>query len=193
MVDLARDRQIEIDVDALSKRLGVPVVAVQANRRVGIEQLAIGACRSCERHRRAARESVSAGVSATRDRIRRVAQREFAAAGAAVSGRAAAARRRRLSGKRTAERHRDGRLAETACCPRIAGRGRVCRCRRSKRWPATIGSRACSTASSRRPNDHRPTTSDRIDAVLTHKIWGTLIFVATMACCFRRSSCWPCR
>src|SRR3954449_11106281 len=40
MIDLARDRQIEIDFDALSKRLGVPVVAVQANRHVGIEQLA---------------------------------------------------------------------------------------------------------------------------------------------------------
>ena len=37
---------------------------------------------------------------------------------------------------------------------------------------------------SRRPNDHRPTTSDRIDAVLTHKIWGTLIFVAAMALLF---------
>ena len=36
----------------------------------------------------------------------------------------------------------------------------------------------------RRPDDHRPTTSDRIDAVLTHKIWGTLIFVATMAVLF---------
>ncbi len=39
MVDLAREREIEIDVAALSERLGVPVVAVQANRRVGIEQL----------------------------------------------------------------------------------------------------------------------------------------------------------
>ena len=36
----------------------------------------------------------------------------------------------------------------------------------------------------RRPDDHQPTTSDRIDAVLTHKIWGTLIFVATMAVLF---------
>src|SRR5262249_31281184 len=40
MVDLARDRQIEIDIDALSKRLGVPVISVQANRRVGIAELA---------------------------------------------------------------------------------------------------------------------------------------------------------
>ena len=36
----------------------------------------------------------------------------------------------------------------------------------------------------RRPNDHQPTTSDRIDAVLTHKFWGTLIFVAVMAVLF---------
>src|SRR3954469_3278506 len=39
MVDLARDRQIEIDVAALAKRLGVPVIAVQANHRVGIAEL----------------------------------------------------------------------------------------------------------------------------------------------------------
>ena len=35
MVDVARDRQVEIDILALSERLGVPVVPVQANRRLG--------------------------------------------------------------------------------------------------------------------------------------------------------------
>src|SRR5438552_17956559 len=39
MMDLARDHDVEIDIDALAKRLGVPVVAVQANRRIGIVQL----------------------------------------------------------------------------------------------------------------------------------------------------------
>jgi len=39
MIDLARQREIEIDVSMLAQRLGVPVVAVQANRRVGLEQL----------------------------------------------------------------------------------------------------------------------------------------------------------
>src|SRR3954470_7721053 len=39
MVDLARERQIEIDFEMLSERIGVPVVAVQANRRIGIQQL----------------------------------------------------------------------------------------------------------------------------------------------------------
>src|SRR6185503_1037226 len=39
MVDLAKERQVEIDIAALSKRLGVPVVAVQANRRIGLDDL----------------------------------------------------------------------------------------------------------------------------------------------------------
>ena len=33
MIDVARERQVEIDIDTLRERLGVPVVAVQANRR----------------------------------------------------------------------------------------------------------------------------------------------------------------
>jgi ferrous iron transport protein B len=36
----------------------------------------------------------------------------------------------------------------------------------------------------RRPADRQPTTSDRIDAVLTHKFWGTLVFLVTMALLF---------
>jgi ferrous iron transport protein B len=36
----------------------------------------------------------------------------------------------------------------------------------------------------RRPDEHRTTMSDRIDGVLTHRIWGTLIFAATMAVLF---------
>src|SRR3990170_2041782 len=39
MIDLARDRSLDIDVAALAKRLGVPVVAIQANRRRGLEEL----------------------------------------------------------------------------------------------------------------------------------------------------------
>jgi ferrous iron transport protein B len=39
MVDIARERQIDIDVQKLSQRLGVPVVEVQANRGIGLKQL----------------------------------------------------------------------------------------------------------------------------------------------------------
>ena len=39
MVDVAEDQGLRIDVDRLSRQLGVPVVPVQAHRRIGLEAL----------------------------------------------------------------------------------------------------------------------------------------------------------
>src|ERR1700691_1189103 len=39
MCDLARQRETEIDVPALSQKLGLPVLATEAHRRIGIEEL----------------------------------------------------------------------------------------------------------------------------------------------------------
>ena len=39
MVDVARQHGIRVDPEALSRRLGVPVVPIQANRKLGLEQL----------------------------------------------------------------------------------------------------------------------------------------------------------
>ncbi len=58
------------------------------------------------------------------------------------------------------------------------------RCRLSKRWPATIGLRACSTAFPVGRTTISRTATDRIDAVLTHKLWGTLIFIVAMVVLF---------
>ncbi len=75
MVDLARERQVEIDLAALSQRLGVPVVAIQANRRIGIEQLKAALAESASSSsQRPARKSLSRSVSATYDGIGRMAQ-----------------------------------------------------------------------------------------------------------------------
>lgn len=38
-IDLARDHHVTIDVRVLSERVGVPVIEMQAHRRVGLEQL----------------------------------------------------------------------------------------------------------------------------------------------------------
>src|SRR5688572_3649298 len=51
MIDLAKSRRVEIDVAALSKRLGVPVIEVQANRRVGLESLKTALAAACESER----------------------------------------------------------------------------------------------------------------------------------------------
>src|SRR3989304_272441 len=50
MVDLARDRRIEINSAALATKFGVPVIAIQANRRLGLEALksAIAAAANCQ-------------------------------------------------------------------------------------------------------------------------------------------------
>src|SRR5206468_2316981 len=39
MIDVARDRRIEIDIERLQRQLGVRAIAVQANRRLGIATL----------------------------------------------------------------------------------------------------------------------------------------------------------
>ena len=93
MVDWRRDRSIEIDVAALEKRLGVPVIAVQANRRTGIDELQNAlATAAASKQTGRTREPVPGRISAACDGNRHVAQHPFAAAVAAVSGRAATAR-----------------------------------------------------------------------------------------------------
>ncbi|HUS38085.1 MAG TPA: FeoB small GTPase domain-containing protein, partial [Pirellulales bacterium] len=39
MTDIAKSRGIELDVERLEQRLGIPVVSLQANRRVGLDRL----------------------------------------------------------------------------------------------------------------------------------------------------------
>src|SRR5690606_34583911 len=39
MVDVARQRGVAIDIETLSERLGVPVIPVQANKRIGLPEL----------------------------------------------------------------------------------------------------------------------------------------------------------
>ena len=73
MVDLARDRQIEIDVAALAERLGVPVVPIQANRRQRSRRTEDRAGSGGRRETDGPRESAPGRVSTARagDRQRR--------------------------------------------------------------------------------------------------------------------------
>jgi ferrous iron transport protein B len=183
MIDLARDRQIEVDVNALAKRIGVPVIAVQANRRVGIKQLA------------SSLSEIANGSDAPRENpfppeFQRHAS-EFAAwlkvnsphpvpnflierllldgdgylEGELLNGTAA-------EGSQKLQAARESLAAAGLPVPAVEAMARY-------DWVARV-----LDGVSRRPNDHRPTTTDRIDAVLTHKIWGTLVFVAAMAVLF---------
>src|SRR6478735_2420076 len=172
MVDLARDRRIEIDTDALAKRLGVPVVAVQANHRVGVEQLA------------SSLSEITNGPNEQRENpfpseFQRHAS-EFAAwlrttsaqpvpqflverllldgdgylEGELLNGTA-------TEGSRKLRAARESLAAAGFPVPAVEAVARY-------DWVARV-----LDGVSRRPKDDRRTTTDHIDAVLTHKIWGT--------------------
>ena len=183
MVDLARDRKIEIDVQALGTRLGVPVVPVQANRRTGLERLKIAlaeAATSRTPHRDDPLPKVfQAQARELADWLNH--QRSEPLPQALVD-------RLLLDGSGYLEQELlNGDAAEGAV-----------RLRKARESLAAAGFPVPAVEAisryewvgrvldgvAHRPADHQPTTSDRIDAVLTHKLWGTLFFVAAMAMLF---------
>ena len=71
MIDVARSKGLTIDMAQLSERLGVPVVEVQANRGIGVDELKTPAGRGGRiAARRSAGEPVSQGISSERRRAR---------------------------------------------------------------------------------------------------------------------------
>jgi ferrous iron transport protein B len=181
MVDLARDRRVAIDIETLSQRLGVPVIEVQANRRIGL-----GALKDALTH--AASDLAPPRHNPFPDVFQQQTQelgdwlnerqtlppflverllldgngylQHELLNGAASEG----------SGRLQAAR--DALYAAGYPTPAVEAIARY-------DWVARV-----LEGVARRPDDHQPTTSDRIDAVLTHKIWGTLVFAATMAVLF---------
>ena len=183
MTDLARDRGIEIDVEALSQRLGVPVIAVQANRRIGTAELkaAMAAATAAaapagenplpEEFQRAARELGDA-VNANRP----TPLPGFLVERLLLDGNGYL-EHELLNGQstRAIEQLHAARSSLTESglsLPAVEALARY-------DWVArTLDGIA------RRPTEHKRTLSDRIDTVLTHKLSGTLIFVAVMALLF---------
>jgi ferrous iron transport protein B len=189
MVDLARDRMIEIDVPALSRRLGVAVIAVQANRRRGIEELkdALVAAVALEvsapenpmptefqRHTGELAKSINAGREnpVPNFLIERLLldndgylEREL------LNGDA-------NGGADRLKRARESLAAAGMPVPAVEAMARYDWVARTLRGVV------------QRRNDHQPTISDRIDAVLTHKFLGSVIFVVVMALVFSSIFVW---
>ncbi len=208
MIDVAASQGIHIDVERLSRQLGVPVVAIQANKRKGLDQLrdAIAAAvredketgrqgdkekesgnsfslspclpvslSSClpEAFERAIYElHQSLGAEVPVFLIRRLVldvggwteQRLVEQLGEGV--------RRQVQGVRE-------RLAQAGCAvPAIEARSRY-------RWI-----REATAGCVQRPAERPVTWTDRIDRVLTHKVWGTLIFLALMFFVFQAIFTW---
>jgi ferrous iron transport protein B len=181
MVDIARDRHIEIDVAGLSQRLGVPVVAVEAHRRAGLDEL------------KDALATATIAASTNRDDPFPAPFRQATEELVATLN----ARRHEPLPRFLAERlllDGDGYLEHVLLAS--SNGADVLRNARAKLAAAGIAVPAVEATARYewvaralsgvvvRPDDHQPTASDRIDAVLTHRWLGTAVFVAVMAMLF---------
>lgn len=185
MMDVAKGAGLHIDVDRLAENLGVPVVPLQANKGKGIEQL---------------KEAISAALGEAAN-VRGPAfpeafEKEVADLTLALGDGVppflvrrglldVGGHTERLLSERFGDhvrariQHARQRLAEAGCgVPGIEARTRY-------GWI-----RQATTGCVRRPA-HRPVAwTDRLDKVLTHRIWGTLIFLALMFVVFQSIFVW---
>lgn len=179
MVDVAEGLGITIDVEQLQKRLGLPIVPLQANKGKGINQLKATILRELER------TSPCTGPTfpeAFESEVARVAQgfngdfppalarRLLLDVGGQTERSVLEAKGSGFADILAAARQR---LAQAGCgVPGIEARTRYAWIRR-----ATDG---CI----KRPAHRKATWTDSLDRVLTHPIFGTLIFLSVMLLVF---------
>jgi ferrous iron transport protein B len=193
MMDLAEQRHIRINVDALARELGLPVVPVCAHKRVGIETLkktVIEAVRQVDRHSEEGPEyppvlveevsALHAELNAHRDRIGRTVPRAEAFR--------VLVDRDGYAEKRLAERA-PAVLAGTLHARRlkVAPTGSIAAIEAQSRY-AWIRKIVGSTV--RKPATRITTFSDKLDHVLTHKVFGTVAFALLMATVFQAIFAW---
>jgi len=190
MVDIARAKGITIDVRRLRERLGVPVIEVQANRGIGIAELRAALAEA------AASQAVAERQSYFPAAFQAETQALQTAWGGAQNGGSAPAPLPRYLAERllldtsgylqealAAESHRAGvhellvsargRLHAAGCpVPAVEAQARY-------GW---VGEMLAGVVT--RPAQRVVTAGDRIDRVLTHKIWGTLLFALLMLLVF---------
>jgi ferrous iron transport protein B len=185
MTDVARGKGIAIDVARLSRQLGVAVIEVQANRRIGIESL-----------KRALDEAVVSDAPIPRESPFPLEfQREVAALQSVFSAGSAAALPRYLverllldsSGYLQNALAGNGRAAEVArqlreSRERLRAAGHpvpAVEAQSRYAWVARVLEGVVE-----RPAQRVVTASDRIDRLLTHKLWGSFVFAAAMLLVF---------
>jgi len=193
MADVARRRGVTIDVERLQQKLGVPIVVTEAHHRIGIDDLKTALTRLIDQPPRAA-------VSPFPDSFCREVDELDTRLAAATNGRAETKLPRYLverllldttgyleksllDGDRPAIRSelvaaRERLAAAGAPVPAIEAIARY-------GWVGKVLEGVVT-----RPTEHPLTASDRIDRVLTHKVWGSLIFVLVMAIVFQSVFRW---
>lgn len=186
MMDVARSRGIEIDTKLLGDRLGAPVVALQANRGQGVDELKQTLIRLVDQkiptRDNPFPESFQDEVAAL--------QKHFADTGRGETPKYLIERLLLdQSGYMFSVLEGDeatGQAIEAARA-RLGEQGPVSALEPIHRyqWIADVLEGAVS-----RPKSQPTTLSDRLDRVLTHRFWGALVFVLLMVLIFQSVFAW---
>jgi ferrous iron transport protein B len=185
MMDIAEGQGVRIDCPGLEKRLGVRVVPIQANKGKGLDRL-----------REAIAATASEGKGAKGPLFPEAFEKEVSALHAAVGADVPDFLVRRLlldvggyTERRLTERNGSGvkaqvqgaraRLTAAGCpVPGVEARTRYA-------WIREVTS-GCVERPAQRP----VSWTDRLDKVLTHKVWGTLVFLVLMFVVFQSIFTW---
>ncbi len=193
MMDVARKRGLLIDVQALSDHLGVPVVAICAHRREGVPALKDALDRVVREHTVPAAvslpyppafqtelEGIEEDLRERQDALGHAAPRLEAIR--VLVDRDGYIERQlgvRLNGSWAAQLEtRRQRASADEALSEVETRARYS-------WIASIAADVVE-----RPAHHVETFSDRIDALLTNRFWGGLVFAVLMAAVFQAIYTW---
>ncbi len=197
MTDIAEERGLAIDVPKLSQQLGVPVVPLQANKRRGIEELKSALAAAIAQHRPATAcpfppafcdevarlDTVLNGTAAAEAQVsgrktpKFLIERLLLDAGGYLeqSGVVEAAHQQSSNGAPLKDHLQSARarLAAEGCpVPAVEALARY-------EWAGRMLDDVVT-----RPDQHRETRTDKIDRLLTHRLWGTLVFAGAMFALF---------
>jgi ferrous iron transport protein B len=190
MIDVAEAHGIKIDAGRLSANLGVPVVPIQANKGRGLDRLRQVVAETASRHQPRHKPEAPAKGPPPRVAFPEVFEREVGALGKELGDEVPVYLVERLlldvggyTESRLLPRHpalaallpaARGRLADAGC------RGPAAEARARYGWIRTA-----TTGCLERPKERKVTWTDRLDRVLTHKLWGSLIFLLLMFVVFQ--------
>ncbi len=185
MMDVAKRHNVRLKLDRLAKRLGVPVIPVQANRQVGLDEVQTALARAIENHtvydrppfpevfeREVERLETVAAKGLSRCLIRRLLLDSNGYLEQALLD----GEQQQIGEQFAAARSR---LAEAGCAiPGVETEARY-------GWAGKILDGVIS-----QPSQYLITATDRLDRVLTNRFWGTLLFAAVMVLVFQAVFAW---
>jgi len=185
MTDIARNRGLKIDIERLRSRLGIPIIEVQANRRIGVEDL-----------KRALASAAESKPAERRSPFPEAFQAETARLQSCWSANGKRAELPRYLAERLlldtsgylqealATNGQNGAAIDEikAARSRLTAAGMpvpAVEAQARYGWVTEVLSGVVT-----RPVQRPVTSSDRLDRFLTHKLWGTIVFALLMLVVF---------